>query len=170
MNGEVLLESEPGRGSRFRIVFSGVEYRETESVAALPVVSAEEFPAGERQLDEVWVVDDVVMNRKVMLSMFRALKLNCVVFDGAAEALVRLQAGDRPKAVFSDIWMPNMNGCEFAVEVRKIPGCEMMPFVAVTADTEAQCNFDLSSFDQLLLKPITLEKLDKILNLVKVER
>lgn len=46
----------------------------------------------------------------------------------------------------------------------------MMPFVAVTADTEAQCNFDLSSFDQLLLKPITLEKLDKILNLVKVER
>lgn len=170
MNGEVLLESEPGRGSRFRIVFSGVEYRETESVAALPVVSAEEFPAGERQLDEVWVVDDVVMNRKVMLSMFRALKLNCVVFDGAAEALARLQAGDRPKAVFSDIWMPNMNGCEFAVEVRKIPGCETMPFVAVTADTEAQCNFDLSSFDQLLLKPITLEKLDKILNLVKVER
>lgn len=44
------------------------------------------------------------------------------------------------------------------------------PAGAVIADTEALCNFDLSSFDQLLLKPITLEKLDGILNLVKVER
>lgn len=49
-------------------------------------------------------------------------------------------------------------------------GDETARFVAVTADTEAQCNFDLSSFDQLLLKPIMLGKLDKILNLIKVER
>ena len=55
--------------------------------------------------------------------------------------------------------MPEMNGAQFAAEVKNSPGFAHIPIVAQTADIESSGNFDMSHFDAIILKPLTKEKL-----------
>ena len=55
--------------------------------------------------------------------------------------------------------MPEMNGAQFAAEVKNNPGFVHIPIVAQTADVETTGNFDMPHFDAIILKPLTRGKL-----------
>ena len=82
--------------------------------------------------------------------------------DGV-EALARLDSAEKNGQpfdfVFSDFWMPNMNGLEFIEKLRADPRLEHLPVFAVTADTECHNDARSGLFTGVLLKPLTYGKL-----------
>ena len=84
-------------------------------------------------------------------------------FPSAREALKHLvewrTANPEDAAiVFTDMWMPEMNGEELAREIRGTPQLKTVPIVAMTADSDSAVSFDMSFFDKVLTKPMTGEK------------
>ena len=65
------------------------------------------------------------------------------------------QSGRPYDFVFSDLWMPKMNGLELVERLRADPRFEKLPVFALTADTESQNDARTHLFNGILLKPIT---------------
>ncbi len=61
------------------------------------------------------------------------------------------------------MWMPNLDGDGLVRAIRANPTISSVRVVAVTADVESQGTFAAMGFDDLLLKPVTVDKLGKIL-------
>ena len=94
--------------------------------------------------------------------MLRKLDVESVCTNSAAEALEHLRKDRNFKFILTDLWMPGMDGEQLALTVRGTPGLENLILVAVTADAESKENFNMNAFHQILLKPITLEKLQNL--------
>ena len=65
--------------------------------------------------------------------------------------------------VLTDLWMPEINGEDLAIALRQNPNYDDVPIYAVTADVEYGNNFDMDFFTGTVIKPISLEKLQKII-------
>lgn len=111
------------------------------------------------------VVDD---NRDAADSLAEILRLLGyrvnTAYDGrtALEAAVR----DKPRAVFLDIGMPDMDGPAVLRAIRALPGGEAIHATAVTgygSEDERAERPDFAGFDARLLKPVALEDLQKLL-------
>ena len=92
----------------------------------------------------------------------KGFHLNIVQANSGADALAKLPE-IKPDLVLTDMWMPGMSGEELARGVRATPDGEESVIMAVTADVENQNNFDMSVFDGILLKPVTVDKLRDLL-------
>ena len=161
MGGELLVESEPGKGSTFTARIPGVAvpgaHEEHAAEDQAPAVPA-------NRPDHVLVVDDSPVNRSVLTAFLKRAGVPAIdqASDGA-EALAKLEAADAAghphDFVFSDFWMPNMSGVEFIEKLRAIPHLAHIPVYAVTADTEYSRDSRSSLFTGILLKPLTYAKL-----------
>jgi len=161
MGGELTVESELGKGSVFRIRIPGVAAAGEQAgvpFEAVPAAAPEKLPR------HVLIVDDSPVNRAVLTAFLK--KAGVVAIDHAcdgAEALKVLdsaeKAGNPCDFVFSDLWMPNMNGIEFIEKLRADPRFERLPVFALTADTEYQRDERGRLFTGVLLKPLTYDKL-----------
>ena len=177
MGGELVVESELGKGSTFSIVVPGVEAvggatgttgttgtngtgdlksaPTVSSVASVPVV-----PSSSRIL----VVDDSQVNRSVLTAFLKRAGVASIdhACDGE-EALGKIdsatKAGRPYDFVFSDFWMPNMNGLEMIEKLRADSRFGNLPVFALTADTEINGDKRTKLFTGILLKPITYDKL-----------
>ena len=161
MGGEIVAESEPGRGSKFTVRIPGVEAcpeNERPVPAEVETVMPEGLPG------HVLVVDDSPVNRMVLTAFLRRAGVARIdqACDGA-EALsmmdAAVKAGDPHDFVFSDFWMPNMNGLELVERLRADPRFARLPIFAVTADTEFHKDPRSCHFNDILLKPLTYGKL-----------
>lgn len=102
------------------------------------------------------LVDDIALNLKVLAAMVKKANYNPVVVGSAEEALALL-AECKINLILTDLWMPEMNGMEFAKVVRNNPKYNDIPIIAVTADTECENNFEMQYFDDIFVKPVSLE-------------
>ncbi len=72
-----------------------------------------------------------------------------------------------PDMVFLDYMMPEMNGIDTLERIRKIPGSRIasMPVIALTANvvSGAREMFLEAGFDDFLAKPISIDKMERIL-------
>ena len=160
MGGTIDAASKPGGGSTFTVKLKNIRCElknGSEAAAGDKTVSR---PSPERQ--RVLLVDDVPMNLKVLQAMLRKLDVESVCTNSAAEALEHLRKDRNFKFILTDLWMPGMDGEQLALTVRGTPGLENLILVAVTADAESKENFNMNAFHQILLKPITLEKLQTL--------
>ena len=157
MGGVILLESRINCGSDFSLRLDRV------AIDVQGPVSPESEPEPERSTTfrRVLVVDDVSMNLKVLAAMLKKLKMEVRSAVSGKEALelLRQEVAD---VLLTDLWMPGMDGGELARRIRWESAWRKMKLVAVTADTEAKNNFDMSEFDAILLKPVSLEKLKSL--------
>ena len=64
--------------------------------------------------------------------------------------------------VFTDLWMPSMNGEELTRRIRQVPGWRGLPVIAVTADTEATGHFSMGDFTAVMNKPVSLPQMTAI--------
>ena len=164
MGGELYVESELGKGSTFRARIPGISVSAMKSAPA-----AVEKPADKPEAlpKHVLVVDDSPVNQKVLSAFLK--KAGIVSIDQAgdgAEALAKLdssaKAGNPYDFVFSDFWMPNMNGLEFIEKLRADSRFSRIPAFAVTADTEFHKDSRFKLFNGILLKPLTYGKLMEV--------
>ena len=161
MGGELVVESELGKGSTFRARIPGIATGEAPGKPADEIPSA---AAPEALPKHVLVVDDSPVNRAVLTALLK--KTGIVSVDQAGdggEALAVLdsaaRAGRPHDFIFSDFWMPNMNGLEFIEKLRADPRFVRLPVFAVTADTECRRDARTGLFSGILFKPLTYAKL-----------
>ena len=161
MGGKLVVESELGKGSTFRIRIPGVVAHAEEPKS----VAAQNPAAGLRKLPQhVLVVDDSPVNRSVLKAFLTRAGVGAVDEAGdGQEALAKLElawkAGRPHDFVFSDFWMPNLNGLEFVEKLRADSRFRSLPVFVVTADTECSQDSRTELFTGILLKPVTYNKL-----------
>ncbi len=112
MGGEILVESELGRGSTFRVLFPALP------VTARPSAMTPVNPIAPVLRAKVLVIDDDPM---VCRSLTRLLQGHHEVeaLSNAVDALARVRAGERWDAILCDVMMPEMSGVDFYRELQR---------------------------------------------------
>ncbi|MCA1604038.1 MAG: response regulator, partial [Acidobacteria bacterium] len=131
-NGSIDVESEPGRGTTFRISLPVAEASAADAEADL--AKADPSSVGERM--QVLVVDDETAVREVLREALEAEGCEVYVAESGEVALNIYDARrGRLDVVFTDIGMPEMSGWELASEIRK--RSEKMPLAIVSGWADA---------------------------------
>ena len=101
----------------------------------LGLASSHWFDPHQRKVDEsvkILLVDDSPFFRNLVAPVVRAAGFDPVVCSSGAQALDKLAMGLAPKVIVTDVDMPEMDGFEFAKEVRKIARLKAVPILALT--------------------------------------
>ena len=113
----------------------------------------------------VLVVDDSVVNRKVVLMMLRQLGHPAEAVVNGLEAVKALEKGSY-SLVLIDMYMPEMGGLEAAAEIRRREGgARRIPIIALTAGGMEQDRDQClaAGMDDLLSKPVGPDELAAVL-------
>lgn len=160
MGGDLSVKSEEGVGSTFTVTLRNVR---TSHEVAPQIDTTPHVDRPEHAPARVLVVDDSAVNRMVL----KALLMKCGVSDivmaaNGCEAVEKLDADPNIDLVFSDLWMPEMDGYGLIRSVRSKAKLSALPVYLVTADVEARTQAERCGFTGILLKPITLDKLQSL--------
>ena len=156
-NGSICARSVPGEGTTFYMDFPGLEVvdsgKSSHSAEGGRLLFAA-LPA------RVLVVDDMMVNRKILGIHLGNLGIKDIRFaENGRKALEVLDGSWKPDVVFTDMWMPEMDGTQLVKAMRANRATADIPVVAVTADIDVGSTYDMSLFAAVLSKPVTSEKL-----------
>lgn len=166
-NGSIDVESEPGRGTTFRISLPVAEVTgaivETDSARL-------ETATGEDKI-RVLVVDDETAVREVLREALEAEGCEVIVAESGEMALKLYDASaGNMDIVFTDIGMPEMSGWELASEIRK--RSETIPLAIVSGWADAiSCDARQAiRADWVVSKPFDIATIAGIANEVAARR
>ncbi|MDD3154232.1 MAG: transporter substrate-binding domain-containing protein [Victivallaceae bacterium] len=159
MRGKIDLASTLGKGSVFTVTLYEVVYSAGQATGDAQKIAA--LPMTDTKFKHVLVVDDVAMNVKVLAAMLKSLGTNVFQATSGNSALELLKEHDEIDAVFTDLWMPEMNGVQLAKRIRSRKTGIFI--AAVTADIECQQNFDTAQFDTVVNKPVSKAQILELL-------
>ena len=112
----------------------------------------------------ILIVDDQKLNLRILQTMLIRIGIRKVLTaENGKEALEVLQKDGNVDIVLTDMSMPVMDGSELVREIRRQPAFAGIPVYVITADVEVQTDYRKTGFDDMLIKPITLEKLKALL-------
>ena len=129
MGGLLTLESAPGIGSTFSFSIPLEELSSDTPAPDSPARSPIGYRGDRRRL---LVVDDVAINRSVLVELLAPLGFDIREAASGAETLV-IVAEFRPDLVFLDLRMPGMDGLELARRLRPSPAMRRPVLVAMSA-------------------------------------
>jgi signal transduction histidine kinase/CheY-like chemotaxis protein len=133
MGGDIVAESEVGRGSVFR--FDLPPAVDADSFA--PVQESERIVTGyEGARRTVLVIDDIEVNRAVASDWLRRLGFDVIAVETAEQGL-REMTRTHVSLVLTDIVMPGIDGLEFIRRVRAHPELRDVPIIALSATSSA---------------------------------
>jgi signal transduction histidine kinase/ActR/RegA family two-component response regulator len=159
--GGIYCYSRPGEGTVFHVYLPGVAVEDDGRVDMQP----DEAPLG--QGENVLLVDDEDDMRRTAAAMLRRLGYKAEAFSSPAEALEAFRRSPaRFNLVVTDLAMPAVTGLEFAAEIRRShPG---IPIVLVTgfAGNLTEKSLREIGFNELLLKPLTMNALGRVVHRV----
>ena len=168
MGGDISLRSTPGIGTVFSITIPNLKAVATPTengLSAMQRIGTMALRVGTKMSRgaKVLVVDDSTVNLAVINGMLKAMGFtNVETSRNGSDALVKLLT-EHYDLVLTDVRMPEMDGKTLVQEIRKIPAYEKMLVYAITVDDEAKENYKQLGFTDVLLKPVTMEKLQSIL-------
>lgn len=155
MGGTLGLDSTPGVGSTFTV--------------RLPVrvlaADGEAHPSARRITGVVGqptalVVDDKAVNRSLLTGLLVPLGFHVVEAENGREAIAKAEAV-RPDVVLMDLVMPVVDGFEATRRLRRTPGLERVPIVALSASVFRVTQQESLAIgcDAFLPKPVDLDAL-----------
>jgi signal transduction histidine kinase/ActR/RegA family two-component response regulator/HPt (histidine-containing phosphotransfer) domain-containing protein len=163
MGGDVAVESEPGRGSRFTVTLR-LDAAASASVpesAAAPALRGGPAP-------RLLVVDDHPVNREVLARQLELLGCEADMAEDGEQALAIWRIA-RHRLALVDLHMPVMDGLDLARAIRReeaaAPGQPRTAIIAVTANAlkgeDERCY--AAGMDGFLPKPLSLDQLSRAL-------
>ena len=176
MNGEMLVESELGKGSTFTVRLpqgnagAGALGREAaEQLRQFHINSSTHMESTQIMREpmpygSVLVVDDVEMNIYVAEGVLALYDLTIDSAESGLTAIEKIKQGKEYDVVFMDHMMPGMDGIEALEAIRALGYTR--PVVALTANAMIgqAAMFREKGFDDFIAKPIDLRQLDVILH------
>jgi signal transduction histidine kinase len=180
MGGEILVESEYGRGSTFRVrIRQGfvtdkpmdketLKNLRTFHFADKKKLEREKLVRPDLSRARVLVVDDFPTNLDVAAGMLRKYKMHVDCVMSGQESVDLISAGEPVyDAIFMDHMMPGMDGMEATAAIRAL-GTEYaknVPIIALTANVVAgnEQMFLNNGFNAYLPKPFNVMSLDSII-------
>ena len=112
------------------------------------------------------VVDDNYTNLNVASAILTKYGATVLTALSGKDAL-RVLSDHEVDMIFLDYMMPEMNGIDTLEHIRKLPGSKFagMPIIALTANvvSGAREMFLEAGFDDFLAKPISIDKMEKVL-------
>jgi len=165
MGGELKVESEVNKGSRFWFDL----ILPVSEEARKPYIAIKETPIGYHgKKRRILAVDDMKDSREVTRDMLKRLGFQVVVASKGLDALI-MARDMQPDLILMDLLMPGLNGYESLTTLRNIPECKNTLVVAMSASVSEEKAAMLAGFDYFLPKPTTPEHfistLGKLLNL-----
>ncbi len=159
MNGQISVDSVPGKGSIFRIVLQDVN---VSSLASSVNENRATFDINQYHFDSgcVLVVDDIQANRSLIRETLIRTGLEVLEADNGQNALSVVEEY-HPDLILMDIRMPVMDGYEATRQLRDNPATADIPIIALTASvTRDQIAIAKDyAFDEYLPKPVDLKEL-----------
>jgi PAS domain S-box-containing protein len=159
MGGEILVESEVGRGSTFHFTircWSAPSHQRLYQRGPRPHLS------GKRLL----IVDDNETNRRVVARQVETWGMIAHPVGTGREALDLIRGGEQFDAAILDMQMPEMDGLEVAAALRKIDGSCELPLVLLTSMGRHRKNSEGEDveFAASLSKPVKVAALYSVLS------
>jgi signal transduction histidine kinase/CheY-like chemotaxis protein len=158
MGGTVTVASVMEQGSAFHLRFPDVP------ISTRLAASEKSASTGEANFDELraatlLVVDDNKTNCQLIAGMF-AGSHHHLIFGSSGEEAVAKSRELKPDILLLDVRMPGMGGHEALTEIRKIPGLEFMPVIAITASNLlSEENLSKERFSGFVRKPFSKSEL-----------
>ena len=153
-HGRVEAQSEgTGQGSHFIFTLPRAAVSERADEAEQPEVAPE---VGQRVL----IVEDSPDTLSFLSAIFQQKGCNVMAASNGPEAL-RLAAETTPTVIISDIGMPGMDGYELLQELRRMPGLNDVPAIAITgyAMDEDRERAAAAGFTAHVAKPVDADDL-----------
>ncbi|GAB6043216.1 ATP-binding protein [Endothiovibrio diazotrophicus] len=164
MGGRIAMESEPGRGSLFRvsIPFEVAPFAIEETAVAASADAPDDYRG------RVLLVEDNAVNRQVALGMLANLGVEAAVAVNGLEAVSAVEEGGFD-LVLMDIQMPEMDGLEATRRIRRweAEGARgHLPIVALTAHAlrgdRERC--EEAGMNDYLTKPVKQSELAEVMS------
>lgn len=154
MEGEIRVESEPGRGTSFSFTIPFIPAAVEKETG-----KKEEAPASRRSLKgrKVLVAEDNQLNYNLIEAFLAGTDLDVVWVKNGKEALDYCKSPADADMILMDLRMPVMDGFQATEQIRSFN--EDIPVVAVTAYTirEEQEKAESLGFTDYLTKPVNRE-------------
>ena len=152
--GAIAVDSEPGRGTTFRIHFPRVE-ADRATAASDPPSSVHS-----RGAETILLVEDEEPVRRAVGRLLRSRGYAVLEVDGAADALRVLERhGDAVHLVLTDLVMPDMDGRTLAERMRVSRPDIRIVFMSGYTDHPALKGAALAPTEALLQKPFTPDEM-----------
>lgn len=164
LGGTINVSSRKGSGSKFKVVIPVEVLANSAPVISTAKIDNNKFEEAatvshDAKEISVLIVDDDRLQQQLLTEMFsrmEGISLNVVTTTHANEA-IRLANEMKPRIVFTDIEMPEMNGSEI---MRRIRSNMTATFVAMTAHEQSiMPQLRKDGFDACLFKPFNVQTL-----------
>ena len=144
MNGEIHINSEPGRGSKFiftvkvEVPRQEAQRDDVSQYHAVPVENTAGSPGtGDFTGKRILLVEDVEINREIVIALLEDTKLEITEAADGQQAFDKFAAEpEKYDLIFMDIHMPGVNGYESTRLIRSLdhPASKTIPIIAMTAN------------------------------------
>ncbi|MCP4138263.1 MAG: ABC transporter substrate-binding protein [bacterium] len=159
MNGTITVESEPGKGSTFKLILKHVS---VASIIEKPSDAADNINLKAIEFDRasILLVDDIENNRSLIKGFLGSYNFIIHEAENGKEA-VELVYEIRPNLVLMDMKMPVMTGYEALKILKEDPATREIPIIAITASAMKQDEQFIkdTGCNEYLRKPVSKKKL-----------
>jgi PAS domain S-box-containing protein len=170
MGSKLELESDQGKGSKFFFILAVKVVVDEIKNDDLLTLTQDDSKVNNQSLSlkqvKILIVDDVDINLFLGFTILSQILPNGIILqaNNGNQAIEQFQK-EKPDIIFMDVQMPEMNGYEAAIEIRKLENGERVPIIALTAGTvkeEIDKCFE-AGMDDYASKPIVKDGFEKLL-------